>query len=168
MSSYQMQWSYDYCLTCDRQIAESGAYCSQSCRLADLEKAGSKGTQTAAHLSSSASSTSSTSSSNNGFYLPPAVNFSAYKTTSRSRGFDHGPSSPQHYYPTANGAYFAPPTAPRQPTQRSITPSSSRSSLASAGPQTQSGISQSAATQLNSYMRSFDQTRDMKRRYTQY
>ncbi|KAH7359986.1 hypothetical protein BKA66DRAFT_514845 [Pyrenochaeta sp. MPI-SDFR-AT-0127] len=162
-----MQWSYDYCLSCDRQIVE-GTYCSQACRLADLEKAGTKDARAPSQLSSSASSSSSSSSSNNGFYLPPAVNFSAYKASSTARRFDNGPSSPYHYYPTANGTYFAPPTATRPSPQRNLTPSSSQSSLASAGSQTQSGISQQAATQLNSYMRSFDQTRDIKRRYTQY
>lgn len=161
-----MECFNDFCLSCDRQIAENGVYCSQSCRLADLEKAGRTGTQASSQLSSSASSSSS-SSSNNGFYLPPAVNFSAYKAPT-SRGFDMSPSSAYHYYPTANGSSFAPPTAARPAPQRSLTPSSSRSSLASTASQTQSGISQQAATQLNSYMRSFDQTRDIKRRCTQY
>jgi hypothetical protein len=154
-------WNNDYCLSCDRQMSEPSAYCSQACRLADMEKAGR--TQSS-QLSSSASS----SSSSNGFYLPPAVNFSVYKAPSRSKGFDVAPASPYHYYPTANGSYFAPPAATRPAPQRSLTPSSSRSSLASSSSQTQAGVSQQAATQLNSYMRSFDQTRDMKRRYTQY
>ncbi|KAF2004859.1 hypothetical protein P154DRAFT_425792 [Amniculicola lignicola CBS 123094] len=158
-----MEWSHEFCLSCDRQIAEGGTYCSQTCRLADLEKAG---TTPSSNLSSSASSTSS---STNGFYLPPAVNFSALKTSSTSRGFDMGPSSP-HYYSTAHGAYFAPTahstTATAQPTQqRSLTPSSSRSSLQSAASQSTSGISAQAANQLNSYVRSFDQVRDMRRRY---
>jgi hypothetical protein len=161
--SAMASWSNDYCLSCDRQMSEPSAYCSQACRLADLEKAGR--VQTSSQLSSSASSTSS---STNGFYLPPAVNFSAYKAPSGSKGFDMAPASPYHYYPTANGSYFAPPTATKQSPQRSLTPSSSRSSLASASSQTHSGVSQQAASQLNNYMRQFDQTRDMKRRYTQY
>jgi len=156
-------WNNDYCLSCDRQMSEPSAYCSQACRLADLEKAGR--TQTSSQLSSSASSTGS---SNNGFYLPPAVNFSAYKAPSRSKGFDVAPASPYHYYTTANGSYFAPPSATRPAPQRSLTPSSSRSSLASASSQTQAGVSQQAASQLNNYMRSFDQTRELKRQYTQY
>jgi hypothetical protein len=155
----QMEWSHDFCLSCDRQM-EGGTYCSQACRLADLEKAGQ---QQSAQLSSSASSTSS---SNNGFYLPPAVNFSQYKAPSTSRGFDMAPPSPYHYYTTTNGSYFAPPTA-GQTSQRSLTPSSSRSSLSSNSSTSQSGITVQAATQLNNYMRSFDQTRDMKRRYNQ-
>lgn len=161
-----MEWSHEFCLSCDRQIAEGGAYCSQACRLADLEKAGTT-EQSSSNLSSSASSTGSNS---HGFYLPPAVNFSAFKTPS-SRGFDMG-HSPQHYYTTVQGSYFA-PSAPnasssRQTQQRSLTPSSSRSSLASAASQNTSGISPQAAYQLNSYVRSFDQVRDMRRRYTQY
>jgi hypothetical protein len=153
-------WNNDYCLSCDRQMSEPSAYCSQACRLADLEKAG---RTTSVQLSSSASSSSS-----NGFYLPPAVNFSAYKAPSSSKGFDMNPTSPYHYYSTQNGTYFAPPTAARPSPQRSLTPSSSRSSLASTSSQTQSAVSQQAATQLDSYMRSFDQTRDIKRRCTQY
>ena len=152
-----MECFNDFCLSCDRQIAENGVYCSQSCRLADLERAGSTA-QAPSQLSSSASSSSS---SNSGFYLAPAINFSAYKASSSSQ---QAPSSPYHYYPTANGNYFAPPSQ----SQRSLTPSSSRSSLASTSSRTQSGISQQAASQLNSYVRSFDQTRDVKRRYTQY
>ncbi|EOA85764.1 hypothetical protein ACJQWK_04121 [Exserohilum turcicum] len=158
----QMECFNDFCLSCDRQIAENGVYCSQSCRLADLERAGST-QQAPSQLSSSASSSSSC---NSGFYLAPAINFSAYKASSHPQAA--APSSPYHYYPTANGNYFAPPSATRQSPHRSLTPSSSRSSLASASSRTQSGISQQAATQLNSYMRSFDQTRDVKRRYTQY
>lgn len=155
-------WNNEFCLSCDRQIAEGGVYCSQSCRLADLEKAGTA-TQGQSQLSSSASSSSS---SGHGFYLPPAVNFSNYKAPSSSRGFDMAPTSP--YYPTTHGAYFAPPPAARPAPQRSLTPSSSQSSLASASSQTQAGVSQQAATQLSNYMRSFDQTREVKRRYTQY
>jgi hypothetical protein len=156
-------WNNDFCLSCDKQIPE-GLYCDQACRLNDLELA-QRTTARTARLSSSASSTSS---SNSGFYLPPAVNFSSYKAPSTSKGFDMGPTNPYHYYPTTNGAHFAPPSATRPSPQRSLTPSSSRSSLASASSQTQSGVSQQAASQLNNYMRSFDQTRDMKRRYTQY
>jgi len=159
-----MECFNDFCLSCDRQIAENGVYCSQSCRLADLEKAGRIQAQTSSQLSTSASSSAS---STNGFHLPPAVNFSAYKSPT-SKGFDMGPSSPYYYHSTANGTYFAPPTAARPAMQRSLTPSSSRSSLASTASQSQSGISPQAATQLNSYMRSFDQTRDIKRRCTHY
>lgn len=32
-----MEWSLDYCLVCDRQTV-GGAYCSQACRLAELDQ----------------------------------------------------------------------------------------------------------------------------------
>lgn len=176
--SSQMEWSPDFCLSCDRQMPEGGAYCSQACRLHDLEK-GTAEPRTPSQLSSSASSTTSS----NGFYLPPAVNFSAYKASTSSRGFDMGYSSHQNYYPTNNGQYFVPATHSRQQQQpqspqqqhyqyyqqqqqpRSLTPSSSRSSLASTQSQSNSGISAHAANQLNNYVRQFDQTREIKRRF---
>ncbi|KAF2200438.1 hypothetical protein GQ43DRAFT_373832 [Delitschia confertaspora ATCC 74209] len=157
-----MEWSPDFCLSCDRQITE-GAYCSQACRLADLEKAGSP--DSSSNLSSSASSSSS---SNSRFHLPPAVNFAALKSPSSSRGFD---LSSQQYYSSTNGSYFASTASSSPPYQRSLTPSSSRTSLSSASSQPQSGtgLSQSAANQLSGYVRSFDQVRDIKRgRLTSY
>jgi hypothetical protein len=170
----QMGWSHEFCLSCDRQIAEGGTYCSQACRLADLEKTEKAGTAEAQTPSNLSSSASSTSSSSHGFYLPPAVNFTALKTPSPSRGFDIGPST-SHYYTATNGAYYATAqsasSASNRSQQRSLTPSSSRSSLASAASQNPSGISAQAAQQLNSYVRSFDQARNvrrMSRRYTQY
>jgi predicted nucleic acid-binding Zn ribbon protein len=154
----QMEWSHDFCLTCDRQIPE-GTYCSQACRLAELEKAGRNETSTST-LSSSASSSNSSS---HGFYLPPAYNFSAVKAPSPSRGFDVA-SSP-HYYANAHN-YFATSPTTAQSQQRSLTPSSSRSSLQSTASQSSSGISLQAAYQLNGYVRSFDQVRETKRRHT--
>ncbi|KAJ5112971.1 hypothetical protein N7456_001505 [Penicillium angulare] len=32
------EWSLDFCLVCDRQTLGSGPYCSQSCRLAELDR----------------------------------------------------------------------------------------------------------------------------------
>ncbi|KAH8693095.1 hypothetical protein BGW36DRAFT_302945 [Talaromyces proteolyticus] len=32
------QWSLDFCLVCDQQISGNEAYCSQGCRLADLDQ----------------------------------------------------------------------------------------------------------------------------------
>ncbi|KAF2280607.1 uncharacterized protein EI97DRAFT_446839 [Westerdykella ornata] len=168
-----MEWSHEFCLSCDRQITEGGAYCSQACRLADLEKAGTTTSQSSSNLSSSASSTSS---STHGFYLPPAVNFVAFKTPTSSRGFDLGPSN-SYNYAASNSSYYAPSHAAASSTSspsqgRSLSPSSSRSSLSSASSQpTTSGISPQAAQQLNSYVRSFDNARDvrrMSRRFTQY
>jgi len=35
-------WSLDFCLACDKQTSEGGAYCSQACRAADLHHAESR------------------------------------------------------------------------------------------------------------------------------
>lgn len=172
----QMEWSHEYCLSCDRQLTEGGTYCSQACRLAELEK--SNAPTSPSNLSSSAGS--ATSSSSHGFYLPPALNFTALKAPSSSRGFDVGPATTNYYSSNTNTtSYFsqqhasstaAASTSGHAP-NRSLTPSSSRSSLASAGSQTAPGISKQATQQLDSYVRAFDHTRDvrkMSRRYTQY
>jgi hypothetical protein len=165
--SSQVGWDNDLCMSCESRCADGQYYCSQACRLAEMEKAGSTEHQTSSQLSSSASSANSA----NGFYLPPAVNFSAYK--SPSRGFDMGPSSSyynSYYYPINNGAYSTQSTtsSSRQQQQqqqpRSLTPSSSRSSLASNGSQAAASISAQAASQLNNYVRSFDQVREYRRR----
>ncbi|OCK81724.1 hypothetical protein K432DRAFT_294808 [Lepidopterella palustris CBS 459.81] len=167
----EMDWSHDFCLSCDRQIAE-GAYCSQACRLADLEKAGTSDPATPTNLSSSASSSSSYGSSSSGFYLPPAVNFAAYKTTSRH---DSPPTSPNYYY--ATNAYFSQSASSQSrtalglssPPKRSLTPSSSRSSLSSvSSSQPTQGLSVQAANELRGYVSSFDQVRDLKRRLTMH
>jgi len=167
----ELDWSHDFCLSCDRQIAE-GAYCSQACRLADLEKAGSSEPQTPMNFSSSASSTASyTSSSSAGFYLPPAVNFAAYKTTTR---LDSAPTSPNYYSTTPNSYFYhaSPPSAAYgagSPSKRSLSPSSSRSSLSSiSSTQPTQGLSAQAAHELKGYVSSFDQTRDRKRRLTHH
>jgi len=166
----EIDWSHDFCLSCDRQIAE-GAYCSQACRLADLEKAGTSEPATPMNFSSSASSTSSYTSSNPGFCLPPAVNFAAYKTTTR---LDSPPTSP-NYYSVAPGSYsyqHASSSATTasgysSPPKRSLTPSSSRSSLSSvSSSQPTQGLSIKAANELRGYVSSFDQVRDLRRRLT--
>ncbi|KAF2142515.1 uncharacterized protein K452DRAFT_286932 [Aplosporella prunicola CBS 121167] len=142
------EWSHDFCLSCDKQIAE-GAYCSQACRLADLDKASSE-------CFSSSMASSYASSNNSGFYLPPAVNFSAYKTKT-----DSPPTSPAAYSPRQQQSYFSSNDA----SKRTLSPSSSRSSLSSVTTPTQ-GLSAEAATQLRGYTQSFDQVRDMRRRKT--
>jgi len=165
----EMDWSHDFCLSCDRQIAE-GAYCSQACRLADLEKAGTSEPATPMNFSSSASSTSSYTSSSPGFCLPPAVNFAAYKITTR---LDPPPTSPN--YSVAPGSYSYQPASSSattacgysSPPKRSLTPSSSRSSLSSvSSSQPTQGLSIKAANELRGYVSSFDQVRDLKRRLT--
>ncbi|KAF2461633.1 hypothetical protein BDY21DRAFT_360713 [Lineolata rhizophorae] len=162
--AFEMEWSYDFCLACDRQTTEGAAYCSQACRLRDVEKGGPTEPTTpcsTSHPSSSSTSTAWTTTQNapSGFYLPPAVNFAAYKTT----------TSPL-YSPT-DGTHFSrsAPTYVQSGSEKRLSPSSSRSSLSSisSSPATPTqGLSDQALLELRGYANSFDQVRDMKRRMT--
>ncbi|KAK6006572.1 hypothetical protein QM012_006982 [Aureobasidium pullulans] len=127
----------DFCLACDKQTSE-GLYCSQACRLADLEKAGSSTPSSPFTPAMDSSSQSYFPSGSGAFQLPEAFSF---KPTSTST--------------------FAESSSPR----RALSPSSSRSSLSSStGSQTGNIISEQARTELQTYVSAFDQTREMKRR----
>ncbi|KAK7542260.1 uncharacterized protein J3D65DRAFT_207755 [Phyllosticta citribraziliensis] len=158
------EWSHDFCLTCDRQI-ETGAYCSQACRLADLDKAADFTTNTSAP-SSYASSTGGTPT---GFYLSSPLNF---KTSSARDSTPTSPSSAsprqQSYFSHASSHSTSSSSSSSSSStlgeNRLLTPSSSQSSLNSmAYPATQ-GLSAQAANELRSYAHAFDQVRDMRRR----
>lgn len=138
------EWSHDFCLTCDKQI-EHGAYCSQACRLADLDKASD-------YTTAASSYASSTGSSSSGFY------FDTYKTSTSA------PSSPNLYSPK-QPSYFSHSASPSTSSKRSLTPSSSQTSLTSmAAASATQGLSAQAASELRSYAHAFDQVRDMRRR----
>lgn len=159
-------WSPDYCLACDRQTS-AGAYCSQACRLADLE--------TSSCASSEASSPSleessfwarSTSPSKSAFYLQPAFDFGAYKSTrslspsSRRKVITHPTASFSTSFQTQT------PPNPLPQSQRVLTPSSSQSSLKSVRSNVSQniGLSAQAKTELRGYTDSFDCIRNWKRR----
>ncbi|MCJ1336751.1 hypothetical protein MMC09_002029 [Bachmanniomyces sp. S44760] len=157
-----MDWSLDYCLACDRQTAGE-AYCSQTCRLADHETS-SGGSE----LSSPASNGPSTpsvvvSQSPSGFYLPPAFDFSAYRSTifpvsnPQRTTLPLNLSSSTQRFPTDS-----------EPSPRVLTPSSSRSSLTSiqSSASSQNCLSEQARSELREYTNSFDQVRDWRRRMT--
>jgi len=160
-----MDWSPDFCLSCDRQIAQPGhgAYCSQSCRLADLEKASNS---SGSPRSASSSSWASSSTAQNGFYLPPAVNFSAMSNrhsmsevspTSRSPFSSTPPnyssSSSYHYSNRTSQLYTSPSRT-------------SLSSLQSTTQQEPAVLSDKVKNELRDYASSFDHIRDWKRRMT--
>ncbi|CCX34967.1 hypothetical protein FPQ18DRAFT_83878 [Pyronema domesticum] len=152
-----MEWSHDFCLSCDRQISstDSGAYCSQSCRLADLEKA--SATITPSSYSSTTSSSSHTSS---GFYLPPALNF-----TNTSRYPASPATSPTTRSPISMPSYSTPSSYERG----SLYSSPSRSSLSSLNSYGQiepAALSDKVKNELREYAGSFDHIRDWKRRMT--
>lgn len=160
-----MEWSHDFCLSCDRQISQSehGAYCSQSCRLADLERASS------ASGSPTTSGTTWTQGqqSSSGFYLPPALNFSSYSgrqstsssPTSRSPIMTNAPS---HQYPTISASY-----GDRNSRLYNSPSRSSLSSVHSYGQQQDAAaLSDKVKNELREYAGSFDHVRDWKRRMT--
>lgn len=169
----EMDWSPDFCLACDRQ-SSTGAYCSQACRLADIEKAGSEAVSPTSPAAP-ASWASSCLGTGSGFYLPPPVNFAAYKSSSM------GHPSATFRTPSNSAAqpcYFSNSTPKSQSTsttsslasssKRALTPSSSRTSLSSLQTtSTQEGqLSDQARSELRGYASSFDQVRDWKRRMT--
>ena len=82
-----MDWAPDFCLSCDRQTSNE-AYCSQSCRLMDIERAGSD--TSAAHMTAAAHSPGIRSSptypstaltAGSSLYLPPPVDFAACRSS---------------------------------------------------------------------------------------
>lgn len=158
-----MEWSYDFCLSCDRQISE-GAYCSQSCRLVDLDR-GNTSQANSPTTSAPSSCASSHLGSGTGFYLPPAVNFGAQRSLYPQQP---SPTSPQSYAKWQN-SYFEGSSSSHSASsstssagQRRLTPSSSHSSLSSMNTSGQ-GISTKAAAELRGYVSSFDQVRELKR-----
>jgi len=128
----------DFCLACDKQC--EGSYCSQFCRLADLEKAPCSGS--ASPLSHA--SEHSWESTQPGYVLTPAYNFTERDEKRLSTSSSSSSSS----------------------TARGLTPSSSRTSLSSASGSSPSstGLSKQAREALEDYFSSFDQTRAAKRR----
>jgi len=158
-----MDCFHDFCLGCDRESA-NGPYCSQSCRLADLERATTSppSSPTSPSLARSRSTSQSTTSPA-AYVLAPA-----YKFQERSP-YDSHPreeSRPQTSYfmqsPARN--QYDDTGAP----QRCLTPSSSRTSLSSTSSVTSAaspgGISAQAKLELQNYFNSFEQAKAAKRR----
>ncbi|KAI7333460.1 hypothetical protein KC315_g4227 [Hortaea werneckii] len=165
----------DFCLACDKQ-SPNGAYCSQQCRLADLENASRPAPPSprsplapsnAARLSWSSQTSTQDSSSN--YVLSPAFDFAAANkpgsTSPRQIGRD---------YSTHDSYFMRTPTEQPQSQsfasqQRAITPCSSRTSLSSnvsnsGCVSSTSGISQKAKAELDGYFSSFSQAKAAKRR----
>ena len=165
----------DFCLACDKQ-SPNGAYCSQQCRLAELENASRPAPPSprspltpsnAARLSWSSQTSTQDSSSN--YVLSPAFDFAAANkpgsTSPRQIGRD---------YSTHDSYFMRTPTEQSRSQsiasqQRAITPCSSRTSLSSnvsnsGCVSSTSGISQKAKAELDGYFSSFSQAKAAKRR----
>ena len=167
-----LDWSPDYCLSCDRQSVNGGAYCSQSCRLADLERA-SGGSSTASSPQASPTSWTTPTPQGNGFYLPPALNFPAMsgRQVSSASSSPRGSISstlPSTVYQSTRSGYTS--ASYLQSGQTSILHSSpsrtSLSSMQSTSQQDSGYLSDKARNELRDYASSFDLVRDWKRRMT--
>ena len=159
--SFDMDWSPNFCLACDRQT-EGNVYCSEACRLAEYEQASSNAGSTASSpISPRAPVSWPTTRPSNGFYMEPAYNFSKaqpYGTSSRSSTLQA--SRPQSSPTTYSSS------------KSTLTPSSSQSSLFSMQSTTSSiaaepaHLSDESRRALRAYASSFDQSRYSRRQST--
>jgi len=159
-----IEWTPDYCLTCDHQCPAGAAYCSQSCRLADIESA----SCTSSNSSLKSATNYSLPTPSNGFYLPPPLNFAEYASNSPSSSFPHIKSSVASST-AATFSYNSSSTRVRSSLQSSgLYSFSSRASFNStSSPYSQPEspcLSDKAIQELKDYANCFDQVRDLKRR----
>ena len=165
--TFDMDWSPDFCLACDRQT-DGNVYCSEACRLAEYENSSSNAGSLASSPISPRSSVSwpTTRPTNNGFWMEPAYNFSKaqpYGSTPSSRTTNlYQPSRPQSS------------PVPFSSSRTVLTPSSSQSSLfsmqssssSSYPPSEPNRLSDESRKALRAYASSFDQSRYSRRQST--
>ncbi|KAI9711430.1 MAG: hypothetical protein M1812_007175 [Candelaria pacifica] len=161
-----MDWAQDFCLSCDKQTSGE-AYCSQACRLVDIEQSVSTSPTSPSTTAPPVSWSTPGFGTGSGFYLPPPLDFNAYKPSTREQSpmLRSSPrSSLLHTLSTQNTSM----PSSSSTANRALTPSSSQSSLSSMGStSTQEGyLSDKARNELRGYASSFDQVRDWKRRMT--
>jgi len=188
----ETDWSHDYCLYCDKQTM-GGLYCSQACRLADVEDAESLPTTpsltsatsdatwdyTFSSWSPDAHSYSLSKEQTTNFKLPPRFDFDKYREATSKSTIESPPQSPRNASSTTSysrvtekktrPAYsHRATTSSYEARNRSLNTSSSRSSLSSvlSTGSTHQGLSEQAISQLQNYSNSFDHSRDWKRRVT--
>ncbi|KAJ9651562.1 hypothetical protein H2198_009148 [Neophaeococcomyces mojaviensis] len=77
-----MDFFGDFCLSCDAQTNGS-AFCSQACRLAELDNYTSSTPSSPLHCNTN-SIYRQTTGSNSGLFLPPAIDFSVFRIPSTS------------------------------------------------------------------------------------
>lgn len=148
-------WTHEFCLSCDRQVQIDGeAYCSEACKMADFEKTPSTPSSRASSPGFSPASSFSSRPAPAKFYLPPAYDFN------QARPYG---SSPQ---PSSSFGSYSSETSPLS--ARSLTPSSSHSSLCSmesvSSTAEASQLSDKARMELRAYAVSFEQVRLQRRR----
>lgn len=131
------EWSLDFCLVCDRQTL-GGAYCSQSCRLAELDI----------------------------LHEPTAASTQELRAALR-KSPSHAVRS-LTTNPTSSTTQISSLKSCRPHYPRKLSPSSSQTSLSSLRSYSSHGspISSQSQTELRDYASCFDHVRDLKRRLT--
>ena len=163
-----MEWCTDFCLSCDQQTNGS-AYCSQACRMADLDRVNTSGSSSLESTSPLSLSSSSTSPVRSSFYLPPAIDFSAYRSSpvtfsresSRITAAQRGSLQRSQTSPSSTNVS----------SQGQLKTSSSGMSLSSVHqlPNTsRTSLSQQSKYDLSAYANAFDEVRLLKRRKSLY
>jgi hypothetical protein len=159
-------WFLDFCFVCDRQTL-GGAYCSQRCRLAELD------------ISSAVSEPSSPTTiapldrpwnahlpeSGSGLNLGPPFDFASYRAFGSSSRRRVDASTVTDLSDKSNPPSFS---AVFPSSRRTLTPSSSQTSLSSlqSVSASRSSLSGQVRSELQDYTGCFDQVRDWKRRLT--
>jgi hypothetical protein len=151
MDSYEDFFLQDVCLNCDRATSAGKPYCTESCKIADFQKASAPSSPTFQLSKQSPSTKQSTWSSKRDDWI------SSYARPTTEERSSH------------NSYFMPPPSKESRPTsqsnQRSLTPSSSRSSLSSTTSGSQSNfISQQALQELREYSNAFEQAKASRRR----
>lgn len=146
-------WSHQFCLACDKQVdTDSSAYCSESCRLAELERLSTPSSQASSPGLTPASYPWNSTQSSTKFYLAPAYDFSKPETTG-----------------SASSTQLDDKTATAGARRNTLSPSSSHTSLCSIQSNSSMGgdnshLSDRAKQELRAYAVSFEHVRSQRRR----
>lgn len=151
----------DFCLACDKQT-NGAPFCSQACRLAELDQSSSSSEPTSPIYPRHRTSQRSLHSVTAAFQLPPAIDFSSYRRERMVQTPASQAKSSTSSYHTANKATTAPSHSSRT---SYLTPSSSQTSLSSLRTihTSPGGISEQAWDELRNYASNFDQIRTLRR-----
>jgi hypothetical protein len=160
-------WFLDFCFVCDRQTG-GGAYCSQKCRLAELDISctGSEPSSPMTMHPPDHPWSNQAAESGSGLHLGPPIDFAGYRALgSSSRPQGKQSAANDHSLKSSNSSSFSTLFSSRR---RTLTPSSSQTSLSSlqSVSTSRSSLSGQARSELEDYTGCFDQVRDWKRRLT--
>lgn len=146
----EIGWSLDYCLACDKQTS-GGAYCCQSCRLADLSETSSSESEPITPIPTTLSAASTRGT---GALMSLAFDQASYE-----------PTKARSVVPLSQQVSSQAAVIDATPSNRALSPSSSRSSLSSDSSKTSQSrqLSAQARSELRGYSNSFDLIRNWRR-----